>query len=192
MGYQWLAVLVLVLFYGIYLGKMAGQRRRGIQTDQIAKGEKDKRLYRTELVMKLATYSIAMVQVISVWLDVSWMPGSVRAIGFCLGMLGDLIFAMAVWTMKDSWRAGIPEKDRTDFVSTGIYRYSRNPAFLGFDLMYAGVLCLFFNPVLLIFTIFAMGMLHLQILREEEFLPTAFGEQYLEYKRQVPRYLGRR
>ena len=40
--------------------------------------------------------------------------------------------------MKDSWQAGIPDKDKTELVTTGIYRFSRNPAFLGFDLMYVG------------------------------------------------------
>ncbi len=42
--------------------------------------------------------------------------------------------------MKDSWRAGIPDSDKTELVTTGIYKYSRNPAFLGFDLQYMGVL----------------------------------------------------
>lgn len=44
-------------------------------------------------------------------------------------MLGDMIFLVSVLCMKDSWRAGIPDKDRTKLVTTGIYRYSRNPAF---------------------------------------------------------------
>ncbi len=52
----------------------------------------------------------------------------------------------------------------------GIYNYSRNPAFLGFDLVYIGILLMFFNPVLLVISVFAMVMLHLQILREEKFL----------------------
>ena len=94
--------------------------------------------------------------------------------------------------MRDSWRAGIPETDRTEFVSTGIYRYSRNPAFLGFDLMYLGILLLFFNLPLLLFTLWAMVMLHLQILQEERYLPTVFGTAYATYQKQVCRYLGRR
>ena len=47
--------------------------------------------------------------------------------------------------MKDSWRAGIPEKDKTELVTGGIYAFCRNPAFLGFDLMYIGVLCMYCN-----------------------------------------------
>ena len=57
--------------------------------------------------------------------------------------------------MKDSWRAGIPESDKTDLVTTGIFRISRNPAFLAFDLVYWGVLLMFFNWILLLFNILA-------------------------------------
>lgn len=190
---EWfMGIFVLGVFYGVYFGKMMGQRRRGIQTDQIAKGEKETGVYWTEVVMKIATYGIVAVQVVCIWRNVSWLPKSVGVIGFLVGILGDLIFGAAVWTMKDSWRAGIPKEDRTEFVSKGIYGISRNPAFLGFDLMYLGMLLLYFNPVLLVVTVFAMVMLHLQILREEEFLPTVFGEPYLQYKQKVSRYWGRR
>ena len=135
---------------------------------------------------------IVPVQLLSIGFQWSCLPGGVRALGAVLGLVGDGIFLVAVLTMRDSWRAGIPKTDRTEFVSTGIYRYSRNPAFLGFDLMYLGILLLFFNLPLLLFTLWAMVMLHLQILQEERYLPTVFGTAYATYQKQVCRYLGRR
>ena len=105
---------------------------------------------------------------------------------------GDAVFLLSVLCMKDSWRAGIPDKDKTELVTTGIYAFSRNPAFLGFDLMYIGVLLLYGNLLTLGFSLFAMMMLHLQILQEERFLASTFGEPYREYCRRVFRYLGRR
>ena len=74
----------------------------------------------------------------------------------------------------------------------GIYRYSRNPAFLGFDLMYIGVFLMYCNLLTGMFTVFATVMLHLQILQEERYLTAAFGAEYLDYRHQVLRYLGRR
>ena len=94
--------------------------------------------------------------------------------------------------MKDSWRAGIPDKDKTELVTTGIYRYSRNPAFLGFDLQYVGVLLMYGNLLTLAFSLFAMVMLHLQILQEERYLTNVFGTPYQAYRSHVCRYLGRR
>ena len=79
-------------------------------------------------------------RLLSIALGWSCLPANARFTGFCIGMLGDLIFLASVLCMKDSWRAGIPDKDKTELVTTGIYRYSRNPAFLGFDLMYIGML----------------------------------------------------
>ncbi len=36
-GYTVAAFLILLLFYGIYIGKMTAQRKKGIRTDQIGK-----------------------------------------------------------------------------------------------------------------------------------------------------------
>ena len=65
-------------------------------------------------------------------------------------------------------------------------------AFLGFDLMYVGVLLLYGNLLTLVFSAFAIVMLHLQILQEERYLVNTFGAQYQEYCRHVFRYLGRK
>lgn len=98
-----------------------------------------------------------------------------------------------VLTMKDSWRAGVSETDKTELVTDGIYQISRNPAFLGFDLVYIGILLLFFNWILVLFSVFAMVMFHLQIVKvEEKFLVSVFGEDYAQYKKTVNRYLGRK
>lgn len=102
------------------------------------------------------------------------MPANARFTGFCIGMLGDMIFLVSVLCMKDSWRAGIPDKDRTKLVTTGIYRYSRNPAFLGFDFMYVGLLLMYFNLSMLVVSAFAIIMLHLQILQEERYLTASY------------------
>ena len=186
------AVSVLAVFYAIYLGKMLAQRQKGIQTDQIARGKERGRRYTVELLMKLATYSVVAVELLSICLDWSLFHGPVRVAGLVLGILGDIVFAVSVWTMRDSWRAGIAEQDKTELITGGIYQFSRNPAFLGFDLMYIGVLLLYGNLLTLSFSLFAMMMLHLQILQEERFLASTFGEPYREYCRRVFRYLGRR
>ena len=107
-------------------------------------------------------------------------------------VLGDAIFLLSVLCMKDSWQAGIPDKDKTELVTTGIYRFSCNPAFLGFDLMYVGALLLYRNLLTLGFSVFAIVMLHLQILQEERYLVNTFGAPYQEYWRHVSRYLGRK
>lgn len=52
---------------------------------------------------------------------------------------------------------------------------------------------MFFNWYLLAVTLLAVIMLHLQIVKvEEDFLSTAFGDEYLAYRKKVCRYIGRK
>lgn len=187
--YALAALLVLAVFYGIYFAKKLVQKRRGIRTRQIG-SRKEKELHTVEKLMSIATLCAPIAQLLSVALGWSHLPQNARLIGFCIGMLGDVIFLISVICMKNSWRAGIPDKDKTELVTTGIYKYSRNPAFLGFDLMYIGVLLMYLNALTLVFSIFAIITLHLQILQEEKYLTATFGKEYLKYKSRVFRYFG--
>ena len=189
--YRILALLVLAVFYGIYLVKQRRQKRRGIQTMQIGRG-KDTQTHMVETMMGIATVGIIPAQLLSITFGWSHLSANARFTGFCVGMVGDLIFLISVLCMKDSWRAGIPANDKTELVTGGIYAFSRNPAFLGFDLQYVGVLLMFCNLLTATFTVLAVSMLHLQILQEERYLTAAFGAEYLKYRHQVLRYLGRR
>ena len=189
--YRLLAWFVLAIFYGVYLIKQWRQKRRGIRTIQIGR-RKDTQTHTVETLMGIATVGIIPAQLLSIAFGWSHLPANARFTGFCIGMVGDLIFLISVLCMKDSWRAGIPDRDRTELVTDGIYAFSRNPAFLGFDLQYIGMLLMFCNLLTGMFTVFAIVMLHLQILQEERYLTAAFGAEYLKYRHRVFRYLGRR
>lgn len=188
-SYPLLALFVLAVFYGIYFVKMLAQKRRGIRTLQIRQ-RKEKSIQTVELLMSIATLGVVIAQLVSILFGWSCLPTNARFTGFCTGMLGDLIFLLSVLCMKDSWRAGIPDQEHTELVTSGIYRFSRNPAFLGFDFMYIGVMLMYCNLLTVPLTVFAIVMLHLQIPQEERYLDETFGEAYREYKRHTFRYLG--
>ena len=192
MGFQISAVIILLVFYGCYFGKMFMQKKKGIQTDQIGKG-KTGFVKMIELTMKVATLLVPLAEIISIAVNVSNLSIIARYLGIVTAILGDIVFVISVWTMKDSWRAGVSPTDKTELVTTGIYQISRNPAFLGFDLVYVGICLMFFNWVLLLVSVFAMLMFHLQIVHvEEDFLLDSFGEDYIAYKKKVNRYFGRK
>ena len=192
MVFQIGAVIILLVFYGCYFGKMLIQNKKGIQTDQIGKG-KVGFVRIIELTMKVATIFVLIVELISIYLNTSSLPIWSRYIGIVIALLGDVLFVISVLTMKDSWRAGVSETDKTELVTNGIYQISRNPAFLGFDLVYIGILLMFFNWIMFAVSVFAIVMFHLQIVNvEEDFLTKAFRDEHLEYKKKVNRYLGRR
>lgn len=192
MIFQLIAVILLGIFYSCYFGKMIVQRRKGIQTDQIGKGKTGTEKV-IELTMKAVTLSVPVLELISICMDTRGLPEWARYIGIVLAISGDIVFVISVWTMKDSWRAGVSKTDQTELVTDGIYQISRNPAFLGFDLVYVGILLMFFNLLLFAVSVFAMFMFHLQIVKVEEvFLSTVFGSDYENYKKKVNRYFGRK
>lgn len=210
-GYQVLGLLLLVLFYGAYMTKVFLQKRKGIRTNQLGRAEKKaeanpdaspqanpdtkywgktKHTLWVEYTTSLANDLMILALAASVILNWgSWVPLWVRISGFFLAGSGCAFFITAIIGLRDSWRAGIPEQDSTVFISQGIYGVSRNPAFVGFDLLYIGFCLAFFNPVLAVIAILGIGSLHLQILEEEKFLKQRFGVEYLQYCSRVGRYL---
>lgn len=186
---QIVALSTMAVFYTAYLAKILMQRKQGIQTDQIGKGNKARKLLMIERLMKAATYFVIPVEIISIVGNFCLWNGFLRWVGLAVADLGVIVFVAAMATMRNSWRAGIPDNDQTELITTGIYTLSRNPAFLGFDMMYIGLLIAFFNVGHLLFVLFAVAMLHLQILQEEVFLTQVFGASYLEYKKRTGRYI---
>lgn len=187
---QILGIFILGIFYLAYFGKMLGQRKKGIQTNQLGVGKKKRRTMYTEIILRTITTLIVFVIIISIYLNTTLISnGIVRYLGILLIGIGTVVFIAAMITMRDSWRAGIPQGEKLQIVTKGMYRVSRNPAFLGFDLTYIGATIAFGNVVLLLFSMVAITMMHLQILEEERYMETTFGGEYLAYKNRVARYL---
>ncbi len=192
MSLKIITLALMATFYICYFAKMISQRKQGIKTDQLGKGKVGFVKF-IEVTLKITTYLLPVIQVISIVLYTGTAHIALRIIGVVITALGVMAFIISVVQMKDNWRAGVQREEKTNLVITGIYSISRNPAFLGFDLMYIGILFSFFNGYLCFATSFALVFFHLQIVNvEEEFLLEAFGQEYLEYKKKVCRYLGRK
>lgn len=187
---QILGIFILAIFYLAYFGKMLGQRKKGIQSNQLGVGKKKRRTMYTERILRTITTVIVLVIIVSIYLNTTLISNRiVRYLGILLIGIGTVVFIAAMITMRDSWRAGIPQGEKLQIVTKGIYRVSRNPAFLGFDLTYIGATIAFGNVALLLFSMVAITMMHLQILEEERYMETTFGGEYLAYKNRVARYL---
>ncbi len=192
MEFKLISIASIIAFYGCYFLKMYHQKRQGIQTDQIGK-DKIGFVKFVEITMKIAAILVFIAGLVSIFLETGNSLTAIRIIGAITSVGGTVIFIVALWTMRDSWRAGVSKTDKTELITNGIYHISRNPAFLGFDLLYIGTLLMFFNWILCFLTVFAVIMYHLQIVNvEENFLLVAFGNEYLQYKKKVCRYIGRR
>jgi protein-S-isoprenylcysteine O-methyltransferase Ste14 len=75
-------------------------------------------------------------------------------------------------------------------LTTGPYAFSRNPMYVGWALIYAGIAFAANSLWLLVLLPFIAGYVHIvDIRKEERFLERKFGETYLAYKSRVRPYL---
>lgn len=192
MSLKIIALSLMAIFYVCYFAKMIRQRKQGIKTDQLGKGKVGFVKF-IEITLKIATYLLPIAQFFSIIFYNGTAHVALRIIGVVITALGVVAFVLSVLQMKDNWRAGVAKEDKTSLVTSGIYSISRNSAFLGFDLMYIGILFTFFNVYLCFATAFALVFFHLQIVNvEEDFLVEAFGNEYIAYRKKVCRYIGRK
>ena len=108
-------------------------------------------------------------------------------------LLLTLGFLLRVWATFHFYRQSmrvVSLEPQTSLITSGPYRFSRNPLYLG-----ANVFC-FFGAALLLgsWTSLAITALHLpfmnlMIRREERQLEQKFGEEFREYKKRVRRWV---
>jgi protein-S-isoprenylcysteine O-methyltransferase Ste14 len=99
------------------------------------------------------------------------------------------IGAASLRGLKDSWRVGVLEDQQTDLVESGIYRFSRNPYFVSYLIMFAAYTVLLQNAILLVLSVIGFATVHTMVLKEEKFLTELHGEKYCNYRQRTPRYL---
>src|SRR6266702_2738536 len=83
-----------------------------------------------------------------------------------------------------------PSHPTTLIATTGPYRWTRNPMYLGMALIYAGLAIGFDGPIA--FALLPLVLIAIQtqvIAREERYLETKFGDDYRRYKAEVRRWL---
>ena len=104
-----------------------------------------------------------------------------------------LIFSLVfVWfaqsNMRDSWRIGIDEENKTELVTNGFFAISRNPIFLGIMIANIGLFLVLPNAFTLLIIALSTVSINTQIRLEEEFLLKEFGEEYKSYSVRVNRW----
>ncbi|GAB4184382.1 MAG: isoprenylcysteine carboxylmethyltransferase family protein [Wenzhouxiangellaceae bacterium] len=120
--------------------------------------------------------------------DVAWTQTAAAVFllsGIALGVLGGGRLERSDTTSDPT------QLDQANVLVTGgIYRFSRNPMYLGFLLILTA--CALYLQNLLCFAalpVFIVAMTRLQIVPEERALRQRFGDRYREYQQRVRRWL---
>ena len=111
------------------------------------------------------------------------------AVGSILLCLNLAIAAASLVHLKESWRVGVLENQKTALITTGIYRLTRNPYFVSYGLMFLAYAMILQSVILLGLTPIGLYLIHKMILAEEHYLLSLHGQRYAAYQKRVPRYL---
>lgn len=118
------------------------------------------------------------------------LGGLAVVLGNLLFLVGIGVIAIIFAQMRKAKTNIEPWKPTTKILDTGFYGISRNPIYLGMILIYLGISCLFNSIWFLPFLPLCLLAIHYGvILREEKYLESKFGEEYLDYKQRVRRWI---
>lgn len=111
--------------------------------------------------------------------------------GAAIMFAGILLLAVSQLNLGASWRIGIDESTRPGLVTSGLYRLSRNPIYLGLLTTIAGYTLLLPTPLSLFLLVGTYAGVRLQTRAEEAYLLRTYGEEYRAYEARVGRFLPR-
>ena len=125
--------------------------------------------------------------------DPLWTEGEALApgvVGVFLAGIGAMVAFAAQMSMGSSWRVGVVGGETGDLVSGGLYRFSRNPTFIGQAALLAGVAMAVPSAPTVLAPILFLWSASTQVRSEEAALRAAIGPEYDRYAATVPRWIS--
>lgn len=152
----------------------------------------------TNLELRVPPVGVVLVTAALMWLtawlspSLTWpLPGhqAVAITALVAGVLASLAGVMQFRRARTTVNPMTPAAS-SSLVVAGIYRWTRNPMYLGF-LFALGAWAIFLANALsaLFLPLFVLYMNRFQIVPEERALATRFGQQFEDYRRSVRRWL---
>jgi protein-S-isoprenylcysteine O-methyltransferase Ste14 len=148
----------------------------------------DKYYFYSGKIAFLATWAMFILKVLIPKLGYINLPAYFNWIATGVVWAGTLIVVFALVGLGPSLKMGLPE-DETKLQTRGIYRFSRNPLYLGIYLISVSS-CLYFPDLINVsFALYSIYIHHQIIKGEEVFLAQRFGMDWENYCSKVRRYL---
>lgn len=119
------------------------------------------------------------------------VPGVERfALGGALIVGGFALMAGAIGLFRETGQDPKPWKSSPELIAVGIYRWTRNPMYLGMGLVQAGLGFLFATLWIVALVPATWIVIYwIAIRHEEAYLESKFGVSYRDYKKDVRRWL---
>lgn len=148
------------------------------------------------LDLKIPPLAVGAVIAMGMWLASYILPEfaypPLRIVAMGMGIVGAGITGAAMLSFWGAHTTANPMKPSSAsfLVTSGIYRFTRNPMYLGLLLLLASWALYLANILAFLFLpAFILYMNHFQIKPEERALTDRFGRKYLEYASRVNRWI---
>lgn len=148
------------------------------------------------LDLKIPPLIVGAVIAMGMWLASYILPEfacpPLRIVAMGMGIAGAVLTGSAMLSFWGAHTTANPMKPSSAsfLVTSGIYRFSRNPMYLGLLLLLAGWALYLANILAFLFLpAFILYMNRFQIKPEERALMDRFGRKYLEYASRVNRWI---
>ena len=106
-----------------------------------------------------------------------------------LAIVGLIITVIGQQQMGSSWRAIVAKSKRTELITHGLFKYSRNPVYMGTLILFFSVVILFPHILMLICYLFAYTSIELLVRFDEEpHLKKVHGIKYSNFCERVNRF----
>ena len=194
-------IFVITLFL-IYLSlwrikQLTQKKITGINPSVMGKSSSNIQKYMNQLTNLLTIYIVIIIALHSMRLQIGTFlyrmkvldSISIDIIGFLIGLIGLSFCLYAQIKMGGSWRVGIDENVKTDLITTGLYKYIRNPTYLGLFLLNIGIWLIWPTWAVFFFNFTFVIFLDIQVRCEEDYLTSIHGYKYIEYKDKTKRYI---
>lgn len=196
--FNYFQMTVLFLFYSIFIERTLKLKLSGVNPFVVGIGKKGlKSILEISFLFGLLIWTFEVI-IHSLNLRFHIFPEvlyinlfqiiSLKILGIIFIIFGFLIFILALISFGSSWRVGIDNQRSGQLVTNGIFAVTRNPIFIFLDLYFLGTWLIYSNLFFLISSVLVVFGLHYQILQEEKFLITQYGEEYKDYMKEVRRY----
>lgn len=156
------------------------------------KGSAHKSIWQTTDAMILITLFMGVILDKFVFnIEIASIPESLRLfVGVLFVFVGLLIIALAKKEFHKEKQPSGPGKPTTKIVYSGVFKYSRNPLYLGIIITIIGLGFSFHYYWLMVLTLpLSIAIHYVLIIPEEQYLVDIFGNSYKEYLKNVRRWL---
>ena len=168
----WILIIPLIICWFIGIRFLFSKR---VSTTPTFKRMKDK------IISNILFYTMILSFFYSVFL-----PLELESIWFYIGFLIYLLGIVLITVSMINFATTPIDKP----VTKGVYKYSRNPMFIGFFFVYAGIAIACISWVYMVLTILFILMVNYLSPFEEAITLGQYGKPYKEYLKRTPKWIG--